>query len=64
MKLGIWNPFLLLGIAMMSVGSGLLTTLYPGVPDSHWIGFQILCGSGYSLVMNMISTVGSGYPIV
>lgn len=57
MKLGNSNPFLLFGIAMMSIGSGLLTTLYPRIPDGNWIGFQILCGIGYSLVINMVGIV-------
>ena len=39
MKLGSWNFFLLFGIAMMSVGSELLTTLYPRIPDGDWIGY-------------------------
>ena len=39
MKLGGWNIFLLFGIAMMSVGSELLTTLYPRNPDGNWIGY-------------------------
>ena len=53
MKLGTWNPFLLFGTASMSIGCGLLTTLAPSVSDGHWIGFQILCGVGYSLVISM-----------
>ena len=51
----------------MSVGSGLLTTLYPRIPDGNWKGYQILCGIGYFLVLNMLRTIGSRlwrrYPI-
>ena len=53
MKLGTWNPFLLFGLMSMCIGCALLTTLSPEVSDGHWIGFQILCGVGYSLVISM-----------
>lgn len=51
---GWWNPFLLFGLAMLSIGCGLLTTLYPAISDGRWIGSQILCGIGYSLVLVMV----------
>ncbi|KAF7863966.1 hypothetical protein EAF04_006931 [Stromatinia cepivora] len=53
MKLGIWNPFLLFGEAMVPLGAGLLTTLHPGISSWHWIGYQILGGIGYSLASNL-----------
>ena len=53
-KLGTWNPFLVLGTALVSLGSGLLTTLHPGISTGHWIGYQILVGTGYSLTVNMV----------
>lgn len=52
-KLGIWNPFLIFGTAMVSLGGGLLTTIHPGISAGHWIGFQIFGGIGYSLIINM-----------
>lgn len=55
MKLGYWNPFLLLGEAMVCLGGGLLSTLYPRISDGHWIGYQIFGGIGYSLVTNLVS---------
>lgn len=55
MKLGMWNPLLLFGNAAIALGAGLLSTIYPGVPDGHWIGFQIFIGVGYSLVTTMVS---------
>jgi hypothetical protein len=55
MKVGYWNPFLLFGEAMICLGGGLLTTLYPGISVGHWIGYQIFGGMGYSLATNLIS---------
>ena len=54
MQLGIWNPFLLFAMASVSIGAGLLTTIYPSVSDGHWIGYQILGGIGYSLASNLV----------
>ncbi|KAF1940885.1 MFS general substrate transporter [Clathrospora elynae] len=53
MKLGCWNPFLLFGEAMVCLGGGLLTSIYPGISDGHWIGYQIFGGIGYSLATNL-----------
>lgn len=52
--LGWWNPFILLAEAMVCVGGGLLSTLYPGVSSGHWIGYQIFGGVGYSLASNLV----------
>jgi MFS family permease len=56
MKLGIWNPFLLFAEAMVCLGAGLLTTINPDISDSHWIGYQIFGGIGYSLASNLVCT--------
>ncbi|RYC62856.1 hypothetical protein CHU98_g3353 [Xylaria longipes] len=53
MTLGWWNPFLLLAEAFVSLGGGLLSTIYPGISDGHWIGYQIFGGIGYSLASNI-----------
>ncbi|KAI1355959.1 MFS general substrate transporter [Xylaria sp. FL0043] len=53
MALGWWNPFLLFAEASVSLGGGLLSTLYPGISDGHWIGYQIFGGIGYSLASNI-----------
>lgn len=53
MKIGAWNPFLLFGEAMVPIGGGLLSTLYPGISTGHWIGYQIFGGIGYSLATNL-----------
>ncbi|OTA60393.1 MFS general substrate transporter [Hypoxylon sp. EC38] len=53
MKIGWWNPFLLLANALVCLCGGLLSTIYPDVTAGHWIGYQILGGIGYSLTTNM-----------
>lgn len=55
MKIGLWNPFLIVGNAFVALSGGLLSTIYPGISSSHWIGYQILGGIGYSLVTNLVS---------
>ncbi|KAJ5921345.1 MFS general substrate transporter [Penicillium verhagenii] len=50
---GIWNPFLIFGTMMTSIGGGLLSTLYPTISEGHWIGYQILGGIGYSLIVTI-----------
>ncbi|KAI0388354.1 MFS general substrate transporter [Xylariaceae sp. FL0594] len=52
-QIGWWNPFVLLGPVTVSIGAGLLTTLYPDISSGHWIGYQILGGIGYSLSSNL-----------
>ncbi|RYP09460.1 hypothetical protein DL764_001285 [Monosporascus ibericus] len=52
-QLGWWNPFLLFAEAMVCLGGGLFTTIYPGISDGHWIGYQIFGGIGYSLASNL-----------
>ena len=53
-KLGTWNPFLIFGAAMVSLGTGLLSTIQPGISEGHWIGFQIIGGVGYSFIVTMV----------
>lgn len=55
MKLGWWNPFILFGEAMVCVGAGLLSTIYPDISGGHWVGYQIFGGVGYSLTSNLVS---------
>ncbi len=43
---GYYTPFLLLGICITAVGSGLLTTLNINMQVGQWIGYQILYGYG------------------
>ncbi|KAI0874256.1 major facilitator superfamily domain-containing protein [Hypoxylon argillaceum] len=53
MALGWWNPFLLFAEATVSLGGGLLSTLYPKISTGHRIGYQIFGGIGYSLASNI-----------
>ncbi|KAL8897926.1 MAG: hypothetical protein Q9207_006957 [Kuettlingeria erythrocarpa] len=55
MKVGWYNPFYIFGVAILAVGSGLLTTLTPTSDAGKWIGYQILTGSGYSFLVTMVS---------
>lgn len=54
MKVGLYNPFYIFGVAILSLGSGLLTTLTPTTDAGKWIGYQILTGSGYSFLVTMV----------
>jgi MFS family permease len=60
MQLGIWNPFLLLSKALISLSGGLLSTIHPGISSAHIVGYQILGGVGFGLVNNVVSNVVSG----
>ncbi|KAF7531234.1 hypothetical protein G7054_g9080 [Neopestalotiopsis clavispora] len=53
MKIGRTAHFLLLGLVSLSVGAGLLSTLNPATSIARWVGYQILCGMGFSLLVNM-----------
>lgn len=44
--LGYYNPFLLLGSALLSIGCGLFTTMEVGTSSSYWIGYQVVFGFG------------------
>lgn len=54
MKFGWWNPFLLFAEAMVCVGAGLLSTIYPNISGAHWVGYQIFGGVGYSLAISLV----------
>lgn len=45
-KLGYYTPFMLLGVALLSAGAGLLTTLQVGTGEARWVGYQVLYGLG------------------
>jgi MFS family permease len=44
--LGYYNPFLLAGSALLSIGSGLFATMQVSTDSPHWIGYQVVFGLG------------------
>ncbi|KAF2634078.1 MFS general substrate transporter [Massarina eburnea CBS 473.64] len=50
-KLGYYNPWILLGTAFISVGSGLYTTLEVASGSAAWIGFQVVFGLGSGMFL-------------
>ncbi|KAK6359221.1 hypothetical protein TWF696_000385 [Orbilia brochopaga] len=53
--MGYYTPFMIASSIVMSIGSGLLTTLTPTASSGKWIGFQILFGIGLGLGMQQSS---------
>ncbi|KAK7743288.1 hypothetical protein SLS53_004373 [Cytospora paraplurivora] len=45
-KSGYYTPFMLFSIVLMSIGTGLLTTLQVNTSEGKWIGYQIPYGIG------------------
>jgi hypothetical protein len=45
-RVGYYTQFIYLGVVLMSIGSGLLTTLKPDSGPAKWIGYQIILGFG------------------
>ncbi|KAJ1328986.1 MFS transporter DHA2 family glioxin efflux transporter [Microdochium nivale] len=45
-KVGYYTPFMIVGICLMSVGSGLFLTFDIDTQMSKWIGYQVLYGLG------------------
>jgi MFS family permease len=45
-RIGYYTPFLIFGVCLASIGSGLLTTLEIDTSEGIWIGFQIVYGFG------------------
>jgi len=43
---GWYTPFIYLGTAIFTVGSGLIYTLSPSSSSGQWIGYQVLAGFG------------------
>ncbi|KAK3488068.1 putative aflatoxin efflux pump [Neurospora hispaniola] len=50
-KIGYYVPSMLVAPSLMSVGEGLMSTLNPGSPSSHWAAFQFLTGFGLGFGM-------------
>ncbi len=45
-RIGYYTPFLIFGVCLTAIGSGLLTTLEIDTLKGNWVGFQILYGFG------------------
>ncbi|KAK5276310.1 hypothetical protein LTR40_011787, partial [Exophiala xenobiotica] len=45
-RIGYYTPFMIFGVCLAAIGSGLLTTLEINTTAGLWIGFQILYGFG------------------
>lgn len=48
-KIGYYTPFMIAGSVLMSIGAGLITAWKVNTNISHWIGLQILTGTGSGL---------------
>jgi hypothetical protein len=48
-KIGWYTPFAMVGVCIMSVGSGLLYTLQVNTGEGKWLGYQIIYGFGMGL---------------
>jgi len=50
-RIGYYTQFLYLGVVLMSIGSGLMTTFKPDTNHSKWIGYQVIMGLGIGVSM-------------
>lgn len=46
---GYYNPVMIIGGTLATVGAGLLTTLQPDTPAAKWISYQIVYAAGIGL---------------
>jgi len=51
--IGYYTPFMLASTVVMSIGSGLLTTLMPNTAHPAWIGYQAFAGLGVGLGLQL-----------
>lgn len=54
-RTGYYVPPMYLGVALMSIGAGLMTTFEPQTSSGKWIGYQILFGFGIGVSMQQPS---------
>ena len=50
-KIGYYTPFMIVASVIMSIGGGLLTTLWVDSSEGKWLGYQILFGFGLGMGM-------------
>jgi hypothetical protein len=53
---GYYNPCMFMCSALMSIGTGLITTFQTDTGSSKWIGYQIIFGLGLGMGMQQAST--------
>lgn len=54
-KVGYYTPFMIVGMAFLAVGLGLLSTLGIGTSIGQWIGYQIIAGVGAGLNLQVLT---------
>lgn len=52
-KIGYYTPFMLASTVLTSIGAGLLTTFEVDTGSSKWIGYQVICGFGIGLGLQL-----------
>ncbi|KAG6985279.1 MFS-type efflux pump MFS1, partial [Physcia stellaris] len=52
-KIGYYTPFMLASTLLTSVGAGLLTTFDLETSSGKWIGYQVICGFGIGLGLQL-----------
>ena len=52
-KIGYYTPFMLASTVLTSIGAGLLTTFALDTGSSKWIGYQVICGFGIGLGLQL-----------
>lgn len=52
-KVGYYTPFMLLSTVLTSVGAGLFTTFEVDTGSPQWIGYQVICGFGIGLGLQL-----------
>ena len=48
-RVGYYTPFMLFGVVLLSIGSGLITTLQVDTGEPRWIGYQVIYGFGMGM---------------
>jgi hypothetical protein len=52
-KVGYYTPFMLASTVLTSIGAGLLTTLDLDTSSPKWIGYQVICGFGIGMGLQL-----------
>lgn len=52
-KIGYYTPFMLASTVLTSIGAGLLTTFALDTGSPKWIGYQVICGFGIGLGLQL-----------